>query len=135
MASALIRVPSETAEKFWPFVETMLAAAVARCGDWTLPDLRERLLRGDLLLWITTDDGASIQAAAVTGLFKKHYGLVCQAIACGGTDENWAERFAAIEDYAKDEGCVACRIQGRQGWARIFRDYKIEWVSLEKRLD
>lgn len=130
----LICVEPKDTEKIWPLVERLIISAVEHCGDWSIGPIRAEVLRGDQLLWITWN-GREICAVATTKLIKEQKGLVCLAVACGGTDVDWPERFAAIEEYARDEGCISTRIQGRPGWARIFKDYKTEWVSLEKRLD
>jgi hypothetical protein len=117
----------------WPHVAPMLQAACDRCGDWTSEAIRAGLADESLLLWITWD-GAKILAAAVTQLILVPRGLVCQIVACGGTDVNWPERLAHFERFARDEGCVEMRVQGRPGWARVLPEYKTEWVSLAKRL-
>lgn len=130
----LLCVDPKDVHKIWPHVEALLLAATERCGEWSISSIRAEVLNGDQLLWVTWD-GCKIRAAATTKLFREVGGLVCLAVACGGTDDDWAQRFAPIEEYARDEGCVSTRIQGRPGWARVFKDYKVEWVSLEKKLD
>lgn len=118
----------------WQHVEPLLKEAVDHCGSWSIGKIRGGVFDGSQLLWITWD-GNKIQAAATTRLIREEKGLVCQAIACGGSDADWQERFSAIEEYARDEGCVSSRIQGRPGWSRVFKSYRTEWISLEKRLD
>ena len=134
MTVDLICVDPKDAPQVWPHVEAMLKAATDHCGNWSIGPIRSEVFDGKQLLWITWN-GLKIKAAATTRLVVEQKGLVCQAIACGGTDDDWPERFSAIEEYARDEGCVSTRIQGRPGWARVFKDYKTEWVSLEKKLD
>jgi hypothetical protein len=129
----LICVAPSRVHEFWPYVEQLLKNATEHCGDWSIGKIRSEVFRGDQLLWITWD-GQHIRAAATTKLLREENGAVCLAVACGGEEHDWSERFAPIEEYARDEGCVATRIQGRQGWSRIFKDYKTEWVSLVKRL-
>lgn len=134
MTVDLMCVDPKDAHKVWPLVENMISAAVNHCGSWSIGQIRGDVLNGDQLLWITWD-GSSIKAVATTKLLKEIDGLVCLAVACGGEEENWPERFSAIEEYARDEGCRLTRIQGRPGWGRVFKKYKTEWVSLSKRLD
>lgn len=129
----LVCVDPKDVEKIWPHVEGLLVAATEHCGEWSISQIMAEVFRADQLLWITWD-GRKIRAAATTKLVRELKGLVCLAVACGGTDEDWPERFSAIEEYARDEGCVSARIQGRPGWGRIFKEYKMEWVSLEKKL-
>lgn len=130
----LVCVDPKDAPQVWPHVERLLARATEHCGEWSIGQIRAQVLNGEQLLWITWS-GAAIEAAATTKLIREIKGLVCLAVACGGADSDWPERFAAIEEYARDEGCVSTRIQGRPGWARVFKSYKIEWVSLEKKLN
>jgi len=130
----LVCVDPRLVDQFWPHVEELIKNAVDHCGSWSVDLVKTAVLSGEQLLWITWD-GSAIRAAATTLLLREQKGLVCLAVTCGGEDQNWPERFSAIEKYARDEGCVAARIQGRPGWARIFKDYKAEWVSLEKALD
>lgn len=134
MTVDLVCCDPKDASKIWPLIEGMIAAAVNHCGSWSIGQIRGEVLNGDQLLWITWN-GSSIKAAATTKLLKEIDGLVCLAVACGGEEANWPERFAAIEEYARDEGCKMTRIQGRPGWGRVFKEYKTEWVSLSKRLD
>lgn len=117
----------------WPLVSDLLQAAVERCGDWTLDGVKSELENDRALLWITTD-GGKVYAAAVTRLLETPGGLTCQALACGGEDDDWPARFAVIEDYARAVGCTRTRIAGRKGWARVFRNYELAYVTLEKRL-
>lgn len=121
------------AMQVWPHVEALFQAAVERCGDWTLEDVKAGISQGGMLLWITWD-GMAIKAAAVTRVMRAPRGLVCHAVACGGQDDDWAKRFSEIEDYARREGCIEARIDGRPGWQRMFRDYRVECVTLTKRL-
>lgn len=130
----LVCVDPKEVRRIWPHCSHLIWAALEHCGDWTPEEIEQGLFDGPYLLWITWD-GSRIKAACVTRLIVLPRGLVCQAVACGGADECWPSRFEPIEQYAKNEGCIATRIQGRPGWARVFKEYKTEWVCLEKRLD
>lgn len=125
-------VPPEKVAEMWPHVERFFSDAVRRCGDWTVDLLRDELSDG-ALLWIV-HDGERISAAAITRLIKARQGLTCNVIACGGAGEDWPTRLAVIENYAAKEGCKCIRVGGRKGWSRVFRDYGLAWVTLEKRL-
>lgn len=130
----LLCIPTEKVNEMWPHVVGMIQKAVDKCGDWTVESIKEALDQDRMLLWLTWD-GARVRAVATTGLEIVPRGKVCKAIACAGDDPSWSERLAPIEQYARDQGCVAMRVQGRPGWSRVLRDYEIEWVALEKRLD
>lgn len=126
--------PPEALEQALPHVIGMLNDAVEQCGDWTLKDICSALQEGRAFLWVIWD-GQNISAAAVSQFIGAPKGKICQVIACGGTAISWPESIAPIEHYAKAENCVSMRIWGRPGWARVFKDYRLEWLSLEKKMD
>jgi len=110
-----------------------LQKATAHCGDWSIGEIKQEIDKG-ALLWLAWN-GNSIKAACVTRLVQDKRGLVLEALACGGENQDWRRLYEEIEDYGRNEGCVISRISGREGWKRVFRDYQIAWVTLEKRLD
>jgi hypothetical protein len=61
-------------------------------------------------------------------------GLTCDVMVCAGRAEDWQTAFAPIEAYAESEGCDAMRIEGREGWKRIFPGYRLSSITLTKRL-
>lgn len=125
-------VAPEQVDDFWPFVSGWLRSATDRCGDWTLEDVRAALDNRQALLWILWD-GSAIKAAAVSQLSTVPRGKICTILACGGgASGSWGAALLPIEQYAREQGCVASRIQGRPAWARVFHDYKTEWVTIEK---
>lgn len=117
----------------WPHARKFIAAAVERCGDWTENDIRSELEERNCLLWIRTD-GEALFGAGVTQLIEARHGKTCNIVAYGGPCDDWPAAFAPIEKYARDEGCAAIRVQGREGWKRVFGDYGLSWITLEKRL-
>lgn len=133
MGCELVCVSPHQASDFWPHVELLLKAATERCGNWSIGEIRQQVDKG-ALLWIAWDGGA-IKAACVTRLIRENCGLILHALACGGEGQDWRQLYEEIEDYGRNEGCVLSRIDGREGWKRVFSDYQVAWVTLEKRLD
>jgi hypothetical protein len=120
-------------DEFWPYAAPLLKAACDRCGEWSIGEIKREIEKG-ALLWIVWN-GEELKAACVTRLVEIKGEKICQVLACGGHDEDWRTRFEEIEDYARNEGCAKAQIQGRKGWARLFSDYELAWVTLEKRLE
>lgn len=118
--------------EFWPYAEPLLSKAVERCGNWTVGEIRQQLDKG-ALLWIVWN-GDEMKAACVTRLAMEKKGLVLEALACAGEGQDWRRLYEEIEDYGRNEGCVLSRMSGRDGWRRIFSDYDLAWVTLEKDL-
>lgn len=131
-ADLLCIAPSHV-DEFWPYAYPLLKQATERCGNWSVGEIKDQINRG-ALLWIVWD-GEAVRAACVTRLTLEPNGKVLEALACGGEDQDWRRLYEDIEDYGRNENCVISRIQGRIGWKRIFHDYNLAWVALEKRLD
>ena len=128
----LLCIAPHQVEEFWPYAEPHLKAATERCGNWTIAEIRRELDKG-ALLWIVWN-GEAVKAACVTRLSLEKPGLVLEALACGGERQDWRRLYEEIEDYGRNEGCVLSRMSGRDGWRRIFNDYDLAWVTLEKDL-
>ncbi len=76
-----------------------------------------------------------IEAAAAVILINSEIGKVCIIAVCGGGDiKRWLPLIDQIEAYAKHEGCVRVRINGRKGWLRVLEGYEERHVIMEKEL-
>ncbi|MBR1122105.1 hypothetical protein JQ628_11315 [Bradyrhizobium lablabi] len=128
----LVCVYPPQVDEFWPHAEPLLKKATERCGSWSIGEVKREIDKG-ALLWIVWD--GSLKAACVTRLVHDPRGLVLDVVACGGEGQDWRGLYEEIEDYGRNEGCVISRISGREGWKRIFRDYDVAWITLERRLD
>ena len=130
--SAICVPPTEVAVVL-PLVQPMIRKAVERCGDWTEAAIIDGLGKGEFLLWLAVS-GTEIYAAAVTELLHtKGIGRYCNVIMCGGKKlTEWSHLKSAIEQYAMNEKCTRVRMSGRKGWARVFKDYKQPYITLEK---
>ena len=131
-SSDLLCIYPPQVPEFWPYVEKFLKAATERCGTWSIAEVRQELYKG-ALLWIVWD-GEAVKAACVTRLIMEANNKILEVVACGGKGQNWRDLYEDIEDYGRNEGCVTSRIQGRLGWRRVFKDYDLAWVTLEKDL-
>lgn len=132
----LICIPKGDVAKLWHGpVHDMLDAAFA-AADLPMPeDLLQELETGTRLLWVVVTDEATIVAAMMTQLFEMRSGRVCKMMECGGSRlDEWKHMRAAIEQYAKREGCDRVMVIGRPGWAAILDDYRTTAVVLEKRI-
>lgn len=128
----LLCIHPQQIDEFWHYAEPLLKTATEHCGNWTITEIRRELDKG-ALLWIVWN-GEQMLAACVTRLAMETNGLVLEALACGGEGQDWRRLYEEIEDYGRNEGCVTSRIQGRPGWQRLFKDYDLAWVTLEKDL-
>lgn len=127
----LICVDPKRVAEFWPYVKTMIRRAAMR-GGGDYAQIKNDLLNGLDLLWIAFD-GEKIIAAATTSLATIGERKICIIAACGGAGwGRFGHLIESLEDYAKNEGCVAMRIYGRIGWQRLLKGYGVRSVVLEK---
>lgn len=133
----LVCVDPKQVHEFWPFCSSMIKAAMKRCRITDYSTVEHSIRNGNGLLWLAWDqDARKIMGAAVTQLSSANGEKFCTIVAggsVGGRDE-WLPLIAGIEKFARTEGCVAMRILGRRGWARLLPAYKVSSVLLERTL-
>jgi hypothetical protein len=118
----------------WPEVSHWIKRAMERGDLGTFVDTEADVLSGRALLWLAWD-APKIEAAVVTKLGRSEKTKSCVIVACGGErSERWASLIEQIENYARAEGCDAVRIFGRRGWARVYPEYRVAKILLERRL-
>ncbi len=117
--------------RVWPRVEGFIREAIERVGISNFNDVVDDLVHGNSLLWLGwSEEENQIVSAGVTELT----GEVCTLVAYGGRRED--HLLAAIENYARDEGCTTMRLLGREGWARVLKPhgYRQPYIVLERQL-
>jgi len=99
MACQLVCVPPDEAVRTWPHVRDLIFAAMKRGDLGSFRPVEASVLGGEALLWLAIaragDDGARIQAAAVTELHQSEWRKVCVVVACGGAER---ARWIALLD-------------------------------------
>lgn len=128
-------VPPPQVPNIWQAVEPMIEAAYAEM-DLPTPDVRTWLMQERGLLWVAIGD-ERVVACATTSLVEHRSGKCCRIVAAGGNGSGldlWRVHIGAIEAYARAEGCVKVKIEGRQGWGRILAGYAPRSIALEKRI-
>lgn len=116
----------------WPYVEGFIDKAMRRNDISDMTSVRDDVLSGHALLWITWN-GFKVSAALVTKIIKPYDTKICILVACGG-EGNWPVLIETIEDYARSQDCAISRIYGPAAWGRVLKDYRISRVLLDKEL-
>lgn len=130
----LMCVEPARVDRVWPHVRPMIAKAMIRGGLNTLAEIEPAILGGVMLVWIAWDV-SRIMAAAVTQLNDIDGKKTGTIVACGGNGlEDFAPLIEGLEAHFRAEGCKASRIMGRPGWSRIYPDYMMKAIILEKAL-
>jgi hypothetical protein len=85
-------------------------------------------------LWIASDE-AEIKAVCTTEIINYAQMKVCRICILTGRDfRSWTKYCKDIENWAKKEGCKRIESLARKGWAKIFKDYTMSHIFLEKEL-
>lgn len=98
-------------------VAHLLQPAIDRGMDvLTLDDYRDRVLTGDMQLWV--DEGY----AAVTEVLNYPRSRVVLVHLAGGELDPLIEADGELEKFARIVGATGIEIIGRRGWVRALRD-------------
>jgi hypothetical protein len=132
----LSMIPGDYIDGIWPSVEPLLLRSY-RKRDQNIPQtLRDDLRRGDRQLWVISRGDVTILAAGVTSIFAMRSGFALKIEHLGGgSRQQWQHLLRELEAFARSRSCKKLMWEGRDGWKRLFPDYTVSAVVMEKRLD
>jgi len=94
--------------------------------------LRVDIEAGRKQLWLI-HDGKEPFASLVTEILESGDRRICAVLLLSGTAmERWLGLQSTIAAWARDHGCVALRIHGREGWERVLKEWRKVGVIMEK---
>ena len=124
---------------YWPVVEPWIVSAVRDAGSlWTAADCRQMLNDRKLQMWVAwaTPDNPSV--VVLTEVYDTAAGLTCAIPVVGGSDlaACLEDGLAVIERWAREQGCVRLRGEGRAGWERVLKPHgwRVVTTQVEKAL-
>lgn len=118
----------------WPFAEPLLRKAYAEMDEFMPTNLYQWLEAMKGHLWVGIRDNRVIYAFT-TALVARPSGLALMVYALAGDGlQHICDCEQIIAEYARAEGCVKIRSEGRQGWVRALPGYKTASVVFEKEL-
>lgn len=122
----IYRVGTDDLEKVWPKALAMLEPALNGGKPEVVKDFIED---GTYQLWLADND-----AAATTAINTFPVGKVLTVVHLGGKNMwQWlGEGLAALESWARQQGCDRIRINGRDEWSRVLPGYRKTSVVSEK---
>lgn len=122
-------------EEIWILVKPMIIKACLRNkGRFTVKEVKEWLDTGKWQLWVIEHEG-QIKALCTTEILIYPKLKSCQVNIVTGTGRNdWQYFKNEIEDWARKMGCKRIEALARKGWAKIYKDYELTHVFLEKEL-
>lgn len=127
----LLRIESNLIEAIWKYVEDLLEKPVElNLGEFTLEDIKDRLLKDDMQLWIAASTSEKILAAGVSEVVvyprEKRVRIVLIGARENRLDE-WIdtcfEPSSPFFNWCKDIGAKRVESTGRDGWTKVLRDY------------
>jgi hypothetical protein len=105
-------------------------------GTWTIDGVRRELAEARAQLWCMHKD--AIVGVWITRIYDTDSCSVGAVWGCAGDFQDHKDDaiafFGIIEDWFRQMGCKYSEWAGRDGWERVFRDYKRHAVVLRKRL-
>lgn len=127
-------MPAEAVAAVWPAVRPLVGAALAHAdGRYAPEDVLAALRDRRMQLWLAGEGG--LEAVCVTEILDYPRQRRCNLFLCAGrARRRWLAGLAAIEGWARAEGCAAMELQGRRGWQRLLPDYRPTHVLLRKDL-
>lgn len=121
-------VQPEQVDDLWPHLLPKIRKALTR-SNWTEEDVRGLVKRGDYQLWGASD------AIWMTRIVVYPDTKVCEIVLCGGSGlQEIISNLPFVETWAREIGCKAVRVYGREGWAKALKNYNKKAVVLEKAL-
>jgi hypothetical protein len=126
----IFRVPGWDVAGVWPRVAACLQKALERQQEWRLADVYEQLLAQRMQLWVVPWD------LAVVTQIQTYPGLrICMVVLCGGEGlQAHKHEFDEIARWAKGLACDEVRIQGRDGWQRVYPKFEKTAALLRMKL-
>lgn len=119
----IIWVQKEDAKKIWPKVEPFLVSAMMKWLPlYRSSDLLDNVQEDKMQLWIITDNKEEkLYGAGLTQIHAYPLAKLLNVFLLGGKDmKKWKNDFpAAVELFAKSQGCEYLQAIGRRGWTYI----------------
>lgn len=124
-------------DQLWDHVSHHIRRWLAFDETWTEQGVKEEIKAARAQLWClhANDSVIGIWVTRIDCTDSVSVGLVW---GCAGDFGEYAKDavhlYSHIEDWFREKGCKFIDCAGRDGWARLFPDYKRHAVVLRKRL-
>ena len=124
-ASFLFPIGGHEIDDFWPKIRHLIEKPLARTKadrDFAPEDVRQAIRDGTMQCWIA-HDGENILVVGITEVLcyprRKVLGIPFVG-AERGTLDHWIDHMEAMKAYAREMGCSAIRVWGRDGWVKML---------------
>lgn len=132
----LFTVRSFEVDQWWPHVAHHIERWVEYDDTWSMDGVRDELKAARAQLWCM--HAGSIVGVWVTRIIETDSTKLGLVWGCAGDFAPYKDDsiafFGIIEDWFREMDCKFVDWTGRDGWARLFPDYKRHAVVMRKRL-
>ncbi len=139
VAIELVLIPAGHVGAVWHLAEPHLRRALSYAdGEFTLEDVRKLMEEGRFQLWMGWDLGRrQAVGAGVTEIFDYPRRRVCFLVlwASEAPRATWLPCLKTVEQWAAAQGCIAMRLLGRKGWARVLNGYRPQYTVFVRSFD
>lgn len=131
--SVLLPIPYWKIDELWSMVEGYIeSASQSANGRFTSEDAKKFFKQKDWVLWCSIRN-KNIEAIAATEILQYSQKKMCMVRILTGKDyANWVQLEDDIANWAKTIGCDGMEAIARKGWARVFKQYEMSHVFLER---
>lgn len=136
---AFFQLPPDVIPRLWPVVSWRLekGSVTGRAsGRWSEESIYKNFATQKWQLWCAME-GKECLAIVATELNVHPTGMKSALIvmATGDARDKW-ERIGMekIEQWAREEGCSLLEMWARPGWHKVFPEWRMTHIMLEKRL-
>lgn len=134
---SLFTVRSPEIAQWWPHVAPHITRWLDYDETWTPQGVYEEIAAARAQLWCMYADGAvvGIWVTRIENTDSVTLGLVW---GCAGNFAAYKDDaialYGTIEEWLRAKGCKFVDWSGREGWSKLFPDYKRHAVVMRKRL-
>ncbi|MGH7239986.1 MAG: hypothetical protein ACREHG_07960 [Candidatus Saccharimonadales bacterium] len=123
----IFQVPYWDIDNVWPKVAEFVQKALDKRNEFSQADIIDACKRQQMQLWIVPWNIAVVTQIQTMPRVRR-----CVLVLCGGNglDETNKHELDAIKAWAKSLACTEMLIDGRDGWTRIYPEFKKIAVTL-----
>ena len=122
-------IPSERVDEVWHECKEYVQMGNNKSKEeMTIDDIYEKLLTADMQLWIVFSKDREIYSVLTTEIVTYPRKTTCRIVTLGGEGlDEWVEDLLNIlEEWAKEQGCVAMETCCRKGFTKKLKKYGYE---------
>lgn len=124
----------ENIDSLWPKLLPFVTRVLSRDSEFTPEQIYNKVKNYESQLMVGERSGVP-EFILVTSIYGQGKDKSCLLfLAAGENGKHWISYLGSVESWAKAQGCKTIKLQGRPGWKKWLKEYRVKDVILEKRL-